>query len=73
MSGPPERFKPLREMSAHDFLELQQTGQRPESDAYREYRARTLEAAGLPADDAGPKPLGDMTVADHLARIQRRR
>jgi hypothetical protein len=66
---PPERFKPLESWTPDEHLEHRRTGQQPENPDYTERRRQVLADAGLePADPDEPKPLEDLSPAEHDRR-----
>lgn len=66
-SEPPARFKPQVDWTVEDIVQHRETGEKPETDEYRRYRAEVLERAGLTDDTTAPA-LEDMSVEDHARR-----
>jgi len=78
MPKPPPKHKPRDDWSAEDHFKHLRTGAEPITDAWKDYIRDTAEAAGVePADlgldDEQDRPLEDMSVADHVNRLQRER
>jgi hypothetical protein len=68
---PPERFKPLGELTVDELVEHERTGKLPETEAYIEYRNEVLRAAGLEDEVRSPESTESMTVEDHFNEIRR--
>ena len=67
----PERFKERDRWTVAEILRHAQTGEKPESDEYREARRVALVDAGLEPDDPTDKPVEEWSSDDHLAEIQK--
>lgn len=69
IEAPPRRFKSVEEFTVNEHLERRRTGSVPETDAYRAYRRKVLEQAGVAeSTDTAPVDTADMTPEQHAAR-----
>jgi hypothetical protein len=82
MPDKPKRFRDRDELTMDQELAVQQAARRGESapkfetDEYRAARREALADAGLEPEDgaeSADKPLEEMSVGDHVERLQRDR
>jgi hypothetical protein len=74
LGEPPRRYKEPDEWTVEEHIEhRRKPDARFETEEYREYERQVRTAAGLDPSDSEPKELEDMTVDQHLKRIQEAR
>ena len=71
MPNPPEKSKPIETWTPAEHAEHRRSGEEPVSADFKAYHNSVLEAGGLePEYDVDELALEDMTVEEHLERIQ---
>ncbi len=69
VSAPPPRWKRIEDLTVNEHLERRRTGELPESDAYKAYRAEVLERAGVEEEsNPGNVAIEDLSIDGHVKR-----